>query len=80
MREGSGWTYQQIADHEGVEIGTIETLLWRARQALKRTPEGTLKAGNRIYTTADLLAILEATPERLSPNALLRPIFTCSAR
>jgi RNA polymerase sigma-70 factor (ECF subfamily) len=36
MREGSGWTYQQIADHEGVDIGTIETLLWRARQALKR--------------------------------------------
>jgi RNA polymerase sigma-70 factor (ECF subfamily) len=36
MREGSGWTYQQIADHEGVEVGTIETLLWRARQALKR--------------------------------------------
>ena len=36
MREGSGWTYQQIAEHEGVEIGTIETLLWRARQALKR--------------------------------------------
>ena len=36
MREGSGWTYQQIADDEGVEIGTIETLLWRARQALKR--------------------------------------------
>ncbi|HWD56285.1 MAG TPA: RNA polymerase sigma factor [Acidimicrobiales bacterium] len=36
MREGSGWTYPQIADHEGVEIGTIETLLWRARQALKR--------------------------------------------
>jgi RNA polymerase sigma-70 factor (ECF subfamily) len=36
MREGAGWTYQQIADHEGVEIGTIETLLWRARQALRR--------------------------------------------
>ena len=36
LREGSGWTYQQIAEHEGVEIGTIETLLWRARQALKR--------------------------------------------
>lgn len=36
MREGSGWTYQQMAEHEGVEIGTIETLLWRARQALKR--------------------------------------------
>jgi RNA polymerase sigma-70 factor, ECF subfamily len=36
LREGSGLTYQQIADQEGVEIGTIETLLWRARQALKR--------------------------------------------
>ncbi len=36
LREDSGWTYQQIADHEGVEIGTIETLLWRARQAFKR--------------------------------------------
>jgi RNA polymerase sigma-70 factor (ECF subfamily) len=36
MREGSGWTYQQMADHDGVEIGTIETVLWRARQALKR--------------------------------------------
>jgi RNA polymerase sigma-70 factor (ECF subfamily) len=36
LREGSGLTYQQIADREGVEIGTIETLLWRARQALKR--------------------------------------------
>jgi RNA polymerase sigma-70 factor (ECF subfamily) len=36
MREGEGWSYQQMAEHEGVEIGTIETLLWRARQALKR--------------------------------------------
>jgi RNA polymerase sigma-70 factor (ECF subfamily) len=36
MREGSGWTYQEIADHEGVAVGTIESLLWRARQALKR--------------------------------------------
>ena len=33
------------------------------------------KAGSRLYSTAELLAILDATPERLSPNALLRPIF-----
>jgi bacillithiol biosynthesis cysteine-adding enzyme BshC len=33
------------------------------------------KAGGRAYSTADLIAILEATPERLSPNALLRPVF-----
>ncbi len=36
MREGSGWSYQRIADHEGVGVTTIETLLWRARQALRR--------------------------------------------
>ena len=27
------------------------------------------------YSTAELLAILDYTPERLSPNALLRPVF-----
>jgi RNA polymerase sigma-70 factor (ECF subfamily) len=36
LREGYGWTYQQIATHEGVAVGAIETLLWRARKALKR--------------------------------------------
>lgn len=45
------------------------------RQALRRTPDGAWKAGRRTYTTADLLAILDTTPERLSPNALLRPVF-----
>ena len=33
------------------------------------------KAGGRVYSTAELLAILETAPERLSPNALLRPVF-----
>lgn len=33
------------------------------------------QAGKRSYSTADLLAILDAEPERLSPNALLRPVF-----
>ncbi len=36
LREGSGWSYQRIADHEGIGITAVETLLWRARQALKR--------------------------------------------
>ena len=36
LREGAGLTYQEIATHEGVEITTVETLLWRAPQALKR--------------------------------------------
>ena len=33
------------------------------------------KAGSRTYTTDELLAILRESPERLSPNALLRPVF-----
>ncbi len=45
------------------------------RVALRRTAEGGWKAGNKSYTAAELLGILEAEPERLSPNALLRPVF-----
>ena len=45
------------------------------RQALRRTGDGGWKAGRQSYTTADLLGILEEAPERISPNALLRPVF-----
>ena len=44
------------------------------RDALRRTGEQ-WKAGPRAYSQAELLPILELTPERLSPNALLRPLF-----
>ena len=52
-----------------------------AREALKRTapstaePQGLWQAGKRSYSTGELLAILEAQPERISPAALLRPVF-----
>lgn len=46
-----------------------------ARSALRRSADGGWKAGGKAYTTAELLGILEATPERVSPNALLRPVF-----
>jgi bacillithiol biosynthesis cysteine-adding enzyme BshC len=49
------------------------------RQALHRLPDGSWKAGAgnsaTSYATAELLAILNSAPERLSPNALLRPVF-----
>ena len=47
------------------------------RVALRRVGNGDdqWKAGTRVYSSADLIAILEAAPERLSPNALLRPVF-----
>jgi bacillithiol biosynthesis cysteine-adding enzyme BshC len=47
----------------------------RARVPLRRAGDGQWKAGQRSYSTEELLAILEAEPERLSPNALLRPVF-----
>lgn len=33
------------------------------------------RAGSHVYSTEKLLEILETSPERLSPNALLRPVF-----
>jgi RNA polymerase sigma-70 factor (ECF subfamily) len=66
LREGSGWSYQRIADHEGVGITAIETLLWRARQALKR--EFASLAGNEgrgaallgVFSLATLRKLLAA--------------------
>ena len=52
-----------------------------ARNALKRTPAtpaepaGLWQAGRKTLSTDELLAILAAEPERISPSALLRPIF-----
>jgi bacillithiol biosynthesis cysteine-adding enzyme BshC len=49
------------------------------RQALQRESDESWKAGAgnsaTSYSTTDLLAILHSAPERLSPNALLRPVF-----
>jgi len=45
------------------------------RVALKRRDDGSWSAGKKQYSAAELLGILEAQPERLSPNALLRPVF-----
>jgi RNA polymerase sigma-70 factor (ECF subfamily) len=36
LREGDGLSYEQLADRTGTSVGTIESLLWRARQGLKR--------------------------------------------
>ena len=36
LREQEGWSYQHIADHFGITLGAVETLLFRARRALQR--------------------------------------------
>lgn len=52
-----------------------------ARMSLKRTPpsaaepNGLWQAGRDRYSTADLTGILDSEPERISPSALLRPVF-----
>ena len=52
-----------------------------ARNALRRTaptpaePNGLWHADHQAYSTADLLGILNSEPERISPAALLRPVF-----
>lgn len=52
-----------------------------ARVALKRRPasaqepDGLWQAGRQSFSTADLVGILQAEPERISPSALLRPVF-----
>jgi bacillithiol synthase len=52
-----------------------------SRLALKRhapsaaEPSGLWQSGRQRYSTSDLVGILEAAPERISPSALLRPIF-----
>ncbi len=52
-----------------------------ARLALKRVaptaaePHGLWQAGRLTFSTDELLGILNAAPERISPSALLRPLF-----
>ena len=46
-----------------------------ARQPLKRPSDGGWSVGKRNFSEAMLLEILDKEPERLSPNALLRPVF-----
>ena len=75
---------EQAGYHAQVKVAPEMSLLFllspgdhgiAERRALRRTGDAAWKAGNQSYSTEDLLAILETEPERLSPNALLRPVF-----
>jgi bacillithiol biosynthesis cysteine-adding enzyme BshC len=73
--------------HAQVAVGAQNSLLFLidestgARLALKRVapgpqePAGLWQAGRQSYSTGDLVGILKAEPERISPSALLRPVF-----
>jgi bacillithiol biosynthesis cysteine-adding enzyme BshC len=73
--------------HAQVAVGPQSSLLFLideksgARVALKREaptaaePHGLWQAGRQSYSDADLVGILATEPERISPSALLRPVF-----
>ncbi|MGA7521521.1 MAG: bacillithiol biosynthesis cysteine-adding enzyme BshC [Acidobacteriaceae bacterium] len=66
--------------HSQVLVAPGSSLLFLLDEATgARTPlrrkNGSWFAGKAQYSTAELLGILDAAPERLSPNALLRPVF-----
>jgi bacillithiol synthase len=67
--------------HSQVLVSPLSSLLFLfdsnsgARVPLRRTADGGWQAARQHYSTVELLAILDAAPERLSPNALLRPVF-----
>src|SRR5665213_924937 len=61
-----------VAGHSLLFLIDAET---GARVPLRRGDGDEWKAGAQSYSITELLAILEAVPERLSPNALLRPVF-----
>ena len=73
--------------HAQVAVGPQSSLVFLlddrtgARISLKRVlpsaaePGGSWQAGRQNYSTAELLGILHSEPERISPSALLRPVF-----
>ena len=81
LREGSGWSYQRIADHEGVGITAIETLLWRARQALKREFASLAGAEGRMGAWLGGVLSLASLRRLLSlPSRGLRKVATAGAK
>jgi bacillithiol biosynthesis cysteine-adding enzyme BshC len=72
---------QAAGYHAQVVVQKLSSLLFLLdeptgeRQALKRLSGGRWSAGGHHYTGSELLAILDTAPERLSPNALLRPVM-----
>ena len=73
--------------HAQVAVGADSSLLFliddktgarvalRRRQPTAAEPGGLWQAGRRSLSTAELVGILESEPERISPSALLRPVF-----
>jgi bacillithiol biosynthesis cysteine-adding enzyme BshC len=71
--EAAGY-HAQVLVKPGASLLFLIDDVTSERAALRRVGD-VWKAGSRSYSTADLLDILDEAPERISPNALLRPVF-----
>src|ERR1035437_1539944 len=69
LREGSDWSYRKIAEHEGVGVTAVETLLWRARQALKREFLMLDEKGSKVGALIGFLVVLPARMVARLPKA-----------
>jgi bacillithiol biosynthesis cysteine-adding enzyme BshC len=67
--------HAQVLVKPGASLLFLVDELTGERLALRRLGSDVWKAGGRSYSKYELLAILDAAPERISPNALLRPVF-----
>ncbi len=73
--------HAQVAVADGNSLLFLLDAQTGARTALKRTepsatePAGLWQAGRDRYSSDELLSILASEPERISPSALLRPLF-----
>ena len=78
--QAAGYHAQVAVAERGSLLFLIDTQTG-ARNALRRTqataaePDGLWQAGRDKYSTDELLGILASEPERISPSALLRPVF-----
>ena len=82
-----GQALEAAGYHTQVAVAPQSSLLFLidgttgARIALRRVapspakPNGLWHAGEKTFSTSDLLGILDSEPERISPSALLRPVF-----
>ena len=72
LREVEGWSYRRIADHYGVPVGTVETLLFRARRALRREFRVIDGAGLvAVPIVGWLVQLIARARDRIAPMATL---------
>lgn len=74
--DAAGYPAQVLVTDENTLLFLIDE---NGNRVPLRRPKGdsgrAWQAAGKTYSTGELLALLETAPERLSPNALLRPVF-----